>query len=114
MTKPEITDFIKARLAEDEEQANAVDLLASSMEVIATHHLPEFAEFSVRWDPVSIRAEIEAKRRILDAVAPSANWDWDAAAGCIDEILREMAYPYAKHADYREDWKPWRIQWATS
>ena len=90
-----IVEFLEARIAEDEAQANAVDLLSSEMETISTHYLPEFADYMLRWQPKAVRAECAAKRGILDDYTGSP---------AMFQILMHMAAVYADHPDYKPDW----------
>jgi Family of unknown function (DUF6221) len=51
------------------------------------------------WHPTRVLAECDAKRRIVQRLAPPAD-------GPDTGVLRLLALPYAEHADYREDWRP--------
>ncbi|MEU8279545.1 DUF6221 family protein [Microbispora bryophytorum] len=68
-------------------------------------------------DPASVLADIAAKRKILDALAP----DIEAFSGEVAQadaaermanwlravaVVRLLAEPYASHPDYREEWRP--------
>jgi hypothetical protein len=68
-----------------------------------------------RWDPARVLAEVEAKRRILDA--------YEMAAGVVDlqdgqpdaedvsalealaDVVRALAQPYARREGWREGWR---------
>lgn len=109
-----ITEFLLARIAEDEAAANAVDLLSSEMEIISTHHLPEFADYMLRWQPNAVRAECAAKRAIIEQYETYGA----AAQGAVsvaytmarvsqrvmDGALRALAAVYKDHPDYQEEW----------
>jgi hypothetical protein len=94
----------------------------------------QHAEHIVRWDPERVlrhvadgRAEVEAKRRILDAhdrphdcIAREASgghsvvngrpWEAWAPHHTADHgpcfVIRCLALPYADHPDYRAEWRP--------
>lgn len=109
---PTLTDFLLARIAEDEADAEA-------------HPDPNMWDGNPRgwFDPDRVQAECDAKRRILKLHEPR---DWDEGVGpdvpkgtpvcttCGDgefwsvahpcDTLRLLALPYADHPDYREEW----------
>jgi hypothetical protein len=69
--------------------------------------VPEYpiAEQFARWDPARVRAECDAKRRIVER--------WQLGEGdpedhhpVPDEVLRLLALPYADHPDYQPSWRP--------
>lgn len=73
------------------------------------------AEHIAHWNPACALAEVEAKRRILDALAERLDADcedggWEAADaetdGMATTTLRLLALPFAGHPDYREEWRP--------
>ena len=56
-------------------------------------------------NPKMIRAHIDAKRRILDALEP------EAAGNSLDarfhaDLIRLLALPYADREGYRDEWRP--------
>jgi len=82
-----LTEFLLARIAEDEEMAR-IDTMGD--------HIPLDC-----WPPDRVLAECEAKRRIVEGMQPY---------GLIDdinssEILPLLALPYDQHPDYQEEWK---------
>lgn len=93
-----LTDFLLARIAEDETE---VELGAS------------------RFNPERVWAECEAKRRIVKLHLPSASHRWCISCTDIDTLppnnveafpcrtLRALAAVYADHADYRDEWQPY-------
>lgn len=121
-----ITEFLLARISEDEAAANAVDLLSSEMETISTHYLPEFADYMLRWQPNSIRAECAAKRAILEMHSPADyrgigmespnacnicgkdtgmhDWEWDKNSFPCNTI-KALAAVYADHPEYDPAWR---------
>jgi len=110
-----LTDFLQTRIAEDE--AAVAGLMSGDGD-------PEFF-----WGPDRIRAECEAKRRIVEAFEDerqrmdiynrdyplgllttegdlrarlSSNATW---AG-LEIAVRALALPYADHPEFREEWRP--------
>lgn len=95
-----ITEFLEARIAEDEHEATSMlDSFARGGEVSKR-----------RW--IRVLAECAAKRAIIDLAG---------TAGCLDslqanldygydsieeEMLRTLATVYADHPDYRQEWTP--------
>lgn len=77
-------------------------------------HTAEQARHIARNDPARVLAEVDAKRRILDAAEGSFDaYDEDpydetrtADSSTFEWILRVLALPYADHPDYREEWRP--------
>lgn len=111
-----ITEFLLARIAEDEEAwSGGIDL--------ATR--PDFAKMSRH-----MLAECEAKRRIVESCRPryaifyreseyllASAFDQEtmkveSASGPIwpndlaENVLRALALPYVDHPDYDEAWRP--------
>jgi len=88
-----LTDFLLARIAEDEE-----DLCHCCDDGLGT--VVGFA-----------RADLEAKRRIIldDGLAPFLDAE-GRRSGQVSKfghrILTYLALPYADHPDYREAWRP--------
>jgi len=83
-----IVEFLLARIAEDEEVAQA------------------------RHDPARVLAECEAKRRIVGL--HERRPDWPDCQECGDRdyqkpwpcsTLRLLALPYSDHPDYRPEWR---------
>jgi len=97
-----LTEFLLARIAEDE--AAVAGLMSGDGD-------PEFF-----WGPDRIRAECEAKRRIVEIAASveeteraldigSSEWAIGRASNNAEDILRALALPYADHPDWREEWR---------
>src|SRR3954447_20235096 len=126
-TMSALTDFLLARIDEDERTAGqatpgpwvpvpvgdadrwnvaprgtahrdvAVDRAAGAC------RRPDAAHIT-HWDPVRVRAECGARRRIVQLQQSALRddpLDWEA-----DEVLRLLAVPYAGHPDYRRTWRP--------
>lgn len=99
-----LTDFLLARIAEDEAAARTATL----------NHwtIPPEAEvnraFLAHQLPPRALAECEAKRRIVKiADRLSRHMDMGSATDEDgDAILAALALPYADHLDYRAEWKP--------
>lgn len=91
MTTPTITEFLLARIAEDESAADRV----------------EFRPYVGDGVPQSLTdrvlAECEAKRRIVEVAryAPEGAGGWG-----FRRTLRALASVYADHPDYRDEWRP--------
>ena len=105
----DLTDFLLARIAEDE-------ALAQEAERVYVHpgaYDPMFGarkddEVASRYwdriaDPARVLAECEAKRRIVDWRAETADRE---AQDVLDDVLQYLALPYADHPDYDEAWRP--------
>jgi hypothetical protein len=108
-----LTEFLLARIAEDEAAANA-----AHRESMRGHAGPGFARSRVAWaaqaegvrgsalierfTPARVLAECEAKRRVVE------HCDFDHLALSVGDpyVLQLLALPYADHPDYRDDWKP--------
>lgn len=121
-----LTDFLLARIAEDEAGARAAspgpwriagtdderddedtwpgDVLAvdgiKAAESFALTDRQQFATAGhiARHDPARVLAECEAKRRIVELC--------DGFDEQGREVRQLLALPYADHPDYREEWKP--------
>lgn len=66
------------------------------------------AEHIARHDPTRVLAEVTAKRRIIELCERSESGDnGDSAATLLaDQVLANLALPYADHPDYDESWHP--------
>jgi len=124
----DLTEFLSARIAEDEAVARAAHEgpwereddqvrmalipATSQTRVRANEWLCDSisdadAEHIARYDPPRVLAECEAKRRIVEAAADYSpelehgdNGEW--AFGI---VLRLLALPYVEHPDFREEWR---------
>lgn len=117
----DLTDFLLARIAEDEEAAGA---LAADGHREADGRVLSVSGTGVdwpdRWNPARVLAECEAKRRIVEtAVHLRAEQDQHfgtpvttevavaiGASSAADIIVKCLAVVYADHPDYREEWRP--------
>ena len=109
-----LTDFLLARIAEDE--ATARDDGADAMVGWRWKHYPpeayEVVQALTLRHSRRVLAECEAKRRIVELCAPGdwsgPHWHPIGEAGEDDrgDVLALLVLPYAAHPDYREEWKP--------
>jgi hypothetical protein len=120
---PSLTDFLLARIAEDEASAREAspgpwdcdeidDVWREDPDgqahLVARRVTEGDAAHIARHDPARVLAECEAKRRIVGEHREQAG------GGCCVcsrheypcPTLRYLALPYADHPDYREEWKP--------
>lgn len=62
-----------------------------------------------RWNPARVIADCDARRRIVEQCRYIAEYhvsDDFAADNLADETLAHLALPYADHPDYRSEWAP--------
>ena len=123
-----LTDFLLARIAEDEKVARAatqgkwklwgMTVMAdqdgtgnvdTAVGVANTYGHDERgaprtwnATHIARHDPARVLAECEAKR-LLVARVTDVSW---AGYAVRDFVLESLALPYADHPDFREEWRP--------
>ena len=116
MAQVTLTEFLLARIAEDEAAAREVpgdgefctwnrswdgsptrDLVVDGERITP---LPmTMDEHICRWDPARVLAECEAKRWLV----------FLSEHGCGDDyerVQQALALPYAAHPDYDEEWRP--------
>lgn len=128
--------FLRARLDDDERIARAatdgpwtirslgrhdLSTVVKGVELLAQIDGSRAASNSVHMavhDPARVLAEVDAKRRILDAyeeVAAKFTESWSAVvaydrlAGAMNSLRRTielLALPYADHPDYQDAWRP--------
>jgi hypothetical protein len=109
-----LTEFLLARIAEDEAVAEAVpepliarDTFDVRFSTFESDHSRADEEFVRRFDPARVLAECVAKRRIvlLHGIPGDGTFDdpCDYFPGC--DTLRILAAVYANHPDYREEWR---------
>jgi hypothetical protein len=110
-----VTEFLTARLDEDEAKALAETLRGgqdSSNEALT-------GELERTFTPARVLAEVEGKRRILrlayEATGLDMDKDLDRAVNAREDsgvafvgerMLQALALPYADHADFDETWRP--------
>ena len=94
-----LTEFLLARIAEDEAAARECKEWSDCF-ACPTHE---------RFDTKRVLAECEAKRRIVERHSGThmpigtAPFGYQSATS---DVLRDLAAVYADHSDYREEWKP--------
>jgi len=134
VTAPTLTEFLLARIAEDEAEAHAATghawrVTRDPLGVHVEHDLARpmgrvamrlgrdmgiggnaDAAHIARHDPARALAECEAKRRIVEVWPDSfGSWTADqayAAKRVKDAVLLDLATVYADHPDYDEAWRP--------
>lgn len=121
-----ITEFLLARLAEDEAAAREVQAAAwevngdglvvvagSSDQVCPGGGInydeppePSDAAHIARHDPARVLREVEAKRAIVEVLGDCDDGlIWDAhLANRAEDALRHLASVYSDHEDYRAEW----------
>lgn len=101
---PNLTEFLLARIAEDE----AVALAADGGEAPTTHLLGFLAGSALSEGdrlavhPARVLAECEAKRRIVADLTDSGQARLDIDG---ERIVAFLALPYADHPSWREEWR---------
>ncbi|MFG2090415.1 MULTISPECIES: DUF6221 family protein [unclassified Spirillospora] len=124
----DLVEFLRARLARDEQIARACSGTPWKATPSGTVHTDAegepgfvasaeneaYAEHIARHDPSRALAEVAARRRIVDDYEKQA-WILDqghrtpgleAAQAVRETVLRCLALPYASHPAYRDDWRP--------
>lgn len=106
-------EFLRARLAEDEQVARAASDPNCYFDLLGGSKAEE--RFLAVFDPARVLREIEAKRQILDAYESAVLDDQrDPARGrataavrdALAETLRLLALAYSDHPDFQSGWKP--------
>ena len=82
-----LTDFLLARIAEDEKAVRGI-------------RAPWWME-NTPLDPARVLAEVAAKRRIVE----HCEVDHLVASPGDPYVLQLLALPYADHSDWREEWR---------
>jgi hypothetical protein len=114
MTAPTLTEFLLARIAEDEAAA-----MTAHHESMRGYAGPGFIRSIVEWrsqardvrgrelieryTPARVLAECEAKRRIIEQLSDVG---WVGSYAVRDFVLEQLTLPYADHPDFREEWRP--------
>lgn len=110
-----LTDFLLARIAEDEADARQLEVDLERWDHERAVNGADGTQGSVvaatlrggAFDPARVLAECEARRRIVEAFerAEANGVDSEMGYGLV-VALELLALPYADHPDYREEWKP--------
>jgi hypothetical protein len=124
----DLVEFLRARLAKDEQVARACSGAPWTASSAGTVHLDAddapgfvasveneaYAEHIARHDPSRALHEVAAARQIVDDCEKQA-WiigqgratpEQKAAQAVREQTVRLLALPYAHHPDYREEWRP--------
>jgi hypothetical protein len=126
----DLVEFLRARLAEDEQAARRagetfrqigetgviVAIERDRAEECASANWTGIAEHIVRHDPARILRDVERDQRLLDLHAPGETEyvDGDVCMTCEVkgegpyypcQTLRLLTLPYADHPDYNESWQ---------
>lgn len=97
-----LTDFLLARIAEDEADAPSVHEVSRCTAMEWGGNTSNACDCG--W-PEGIKSECEAKRRIVDWAAPLVSGVRHENEDGRD-LLCLLALPYADHPDCREEWRP--------
>lgn len=119
---PRLDEFLLARIAEDERLAATAAAGQGSGGPPVPGATPPRGEHASPFDPVRVRADCSARRRIVLAcrearpdthllgARPRGLGDFPMAPHDQHQLaaltLALLALPYAGHRDYREDWRP--------
>ena len=108
-----LTEFLTARLDEDEARATAAALRRREGPDATSS-----SELDRAFTPARLQAEVEAKRQLVHLAYEATGLDMDkdldrdvdarevSGIEIVGErMLRALALPYADHADYREAWR---------
>jgi|SRR5690625_901127 len=118
-----IVEFLKRRIAEDEDQARAaaargdvwqvqdeqiwadIDHRAGVVHASWERESATPAELAhiARHDPARVLAECQAKRAIIEQVS---DIEWTGSYAVRDVVLGHLAAVYADHPDYQPEWRP--------
>jgi len=105
MSTQTITEFLEARIAEDEARASSGWARLGDSRWETTEYGQDFLT------PSAVLAECAAKRAIVEkakradvAFGQAINPASSAASFALTEVLHYLASVYKDHADYQEDW----------
>lgn len=111
-----LTDFLLARIAEDEDAAQYALKYAVGGDDYDHHwrwvHLYKLKDRQLGWssshhdgapNPERVLAECEAKRQIIELRRRKLADGWASGLG---NAIKALALPYADHLDYQEGWRP--------
>jgi len=108
-----ITEFLEARIAEDEALAEAASVSMHgqrheeswdySSYVLGSERDATEAQdkFIDTWWPVRVLAECGAKRAIIEALGPESRDPYPYVGS---DVIAAFAAVYADHPDYRQEW----------
>lgn len=98
-----LTEFLLARIAEDEEDPWRGAEIAGADRVVGPDEHAALRADESAWE-ARVLAECEAKRRIIEHHNPCDDWWFGDPSTCPE--LQALALPYADHPDYDEAWRP--------
>jgi hypothetical protein len=98
----DLVEFLRARLGEDEQVALGGDRESPDM----TYRLDERLCW-VSVTPARVLREVEAKRQTIERCLRAEIGDSGdfGAITLAENVLADLALPYADHPDYREEWR---------
>ena len=118
----DITEFVKARLDEDEAAAKAAlesEWFAHVTEFASANHYDTFGDLAVEYwqwfpgeadgvhvahhDPARVLREVAAKRAILALADAGEGYAYSVA---MERVVVQLAAVYSDHPDYRAEWRP--------
>ena len=106
MSRVNLTEFLLARIGEDEETARTMAQIFGGVD-----------RHSGLGSPARVLAECESKRRIVEHHTPDRGGEEFPLCAICTEVgpeaqgwpcltLRALALPYASHPDYQQEWTP--------
>jgi hypothetical protein len=111
----DLVEFLRARLDEDERIIKGLDEVGDWSSLFgrdggfgARDDDDAFSAAGDRFAADRLLAEVEAKRRIIGLEPPNSEFP-DFDGGCRstwEDVLWELAQPYAGHPDFNPGWKP--------
>lgn len=102
-----LTDFLLARIQEDEERYR--ETAGDERNQQSAFNSPDLNEGYIVAEALRCLAECEAKRRIVELHAQLSEDSDTEYSGWVDlahNTLATLALPYADHPDYNTDWRP--------
>jgi hypothetical protein len=100
---PTLTDFLLARIAEDEAVAVAYRDGDSWGNPYAGESDGTDLDYEQRFNVARVQVECAAKRRIVERCSDPGQWADPLGTG--PDVLRLLANVYADHPDYRQEWE---------
>lgn len=105
----ELIGFLYARFDEDQAKDAAMQrerTRVATAPIFQSHPLGWLDSVDIFVSPDRWQAEIDVKRRLLDAIEDVDRTSSPTAGLIVVEMRRLLAVPYAAHPDYREEWRP--------
>jgi hypothetical protein len=121
MSTPTITEFLEARIAEDEAVAREWDAAYNNPGPVPEYHYSIMRKHRKEWPtlwgaldkmpPARVLAECAAKRAIVEFADQVETMDYQITnewggglEGTGNNILKALAAVYASHPDYLQEW----------